>query len=538
MEIGIKEKFQTDFLKWIQAGIYTILIYGIYTWSLHALVIYDWQRDGYSYGYLIPLVILFLVWLKKDEFRAVESKPSWWGMLILLPGLLLFWLGELAGELLTLYLSMWLVLIGLCWLHFGWRKLKVIGFPLFFILTMFPLPVFLNNKIMLQLRLISSKIGVALIQLFGIPVNRHGNIIDLGFVQLQVVEACSGLHSMISLVVLCLLFIYFFKAHLWKRLAILLSSIPLAIFANSMRIALTAIFHKYFGAEIAQGFFHGFSGLVIFIICIPVLFLVMKILEKLPPDSQKPSTNSSDIKKDNVKNVAGSVKDQISQGAVLCQPIFIVSVILLLATFAFSHTIEFREKIPAKKSLDNFPTEFSGWVSEGRQTLDQIYIDALNFSEYTMADFKNKEGRNVSLYLAYYESQKKGQSIHSPASCLPGSGWSFDSTSIMSMSDIPGYVGTMKVNRAVMQFGDATQIAYFWFSQRGRVLNNAYQLKIYNFWDALTMQRTDGALIRLITPVYKNETLDEVDSRLQDFVRAFVPVLNDYIPGREIADST
>jgi len=96
----------------------------------------------------------------------------------------------------------------------------------------------------------------------------------------------------------------------------------------------------------------------------------------------------------------------------------------------------------------------------------------------------------------------------------------------------------MQVNRAVMQYGGATQIAYFWFSQRGRVLNNAYQLKIYNFWDALTKQRTDGALIRLITPVYENEKLDDVDSRFQSFVRAFVPVLNEYIPGKNIGDSS
>jgi EpsI family protein len=92
----------------------------------------------------------------------------------------------------------------------------------------------------------------------------------------------------------------------------------------------------------------------------------------------------------------------------------------------------------------------------------------------------------------------------------------------------------MQVNRAMMQYGRSTQIAYYWFVQRGRILNNAYQLKLYNFWDALTMQRTDGALVRLITPVYENEELVDADERLQGFVRAIVPVLEEYIPGKEL----
>jgi EpsI family protein len=109
---------------------------------------------------------------------------------------------------------------------------------------------------------------------------------------------------------------------------------------------------------------------------------------------------------------------------------------------------------------------------------------------------------------------------------------------MVSISDIPGNPGTMQVNRAVMQYGRSTQIAYYWFSQRGRILNNAYQLKIYNFWDALTMQRTDGALIRLITPVYENEKLADADYRLQNFVRDIVPVLEEYVPGKNLGESS
>jgi exosortase D (VPLPA-CTERM-specific) len=426
------------------------------------------------------------------------------------------------------------MLVGICLLHLGWQKLKIIGFALFFMLTMFPVPQFINTKIMLQLRLISSQLGVAFIQLFGLPAYREGNIIDLGFTQLQVVDACSGLHSLISLVVLCLLLVYFFKDHIWKRGVLLVSSIPLAIFTNSMRIAMTGILYKYFGAGVAEGFFHGFSGWLIFVICIPVLLIEMKILEKLPPVQSKSASEHRKAETLSSETNPGQKSAKEPGRKVILQPVFIVAVILLGATLALSNTVDFREKIPAKKNLDQFPLKVGEWAADRRQPLQQKFIEALDLSEYVIIDYHNRGGKQVSFYVAYYESQSKGESIHSPASCLPGSGWSFDQSGTVKIANIPGNDGTMEVNRAVMQLGRNRQISYYWFPQRGRILTNAFQLKIYTFWDALTRQRTDGALVRLITQVYENEKLADAEKRLQNFVRDIEPVLEEYIPGKEI----
>ena len=524
-------------VNWIKFTLYGFLLLGIYYQPLTWLIIKDWSREGYSYCYLIPFVVFYLIWIKKDDLAIFSSVPSWKGLVPIFLGLVFFWIGELGGEYLTLYLSFWLVMVGLLWMHLGWKKIKSISFALVFMLTMFPLPNFLNTKLMLELRLISSKLGVYMIQLYGLPVTREGNIIDLGFVQLQVVEACSGLYSLISLVVLCLLLVYFFKDHIWKRIVLMLSSMPLSIFTNSLRIAFTAILHKYFGSEVAQGFFHGFSGLVIFLISVPVLLLEMRILEKLPPKTHKPSSKSTTYEKKPSRINPDPKRTGNLKSATLRQPIFIVAVVLLLATFALSQGIEFREKIPANKSLDQFPLKFANWSAESRQPLAQIFLDALDLSEYMMADYQNSNNQRVSVYVAYYGSQSKGKSIHSPATCLPGSGWSFDQSGTVSISGISGNPETMEVNRAIMQYGRSTQISYYWFAQRGRILNNAYQLKIYNFWDALTMHRTDGALVRLITPVSENENLADAEVRLQNFVRDIVPFLKEYIPGKALAGS-
>ncbi|MFC1880778.1 VPLPA-CTERM-specific exosortase XrtD [Thermodesulfobacteriota bacterium] len=533
----MKELAQIKPVSWIKFTIYGLLFFGIYYSAFTKLITKDWEREAYSYCWLIPPVVFYLIWLKRDELASTSSEPSWAGLLPIGFGIVFFWLGELGGEYFTMYVSFWLILVGICWLHLGWHKLKTIGFALFFMLTMFPVPQFINTRIMLQLRLISSELGVGIIKMAGLPVYLEGNIIDLGFTQLQVVEACSGLHSLISLVVLCLLLVYFIRDHLWKRAVLLISSIPLAIITNSMRIALTAILFKNFGEEVAQGFFHGFSGLLIFAFCIPVLFMEMKILEKLPPKiSRAPSASADDFDKkpeaviDRVKDNDGGIK-----GSVLFrQPIFIIAVILLGTTLSLSSTVEFREKIPLKISLNQFPLKVGEWSADRRLPIAQIFLDALDLSEYVMVDYKDRSGKSVNFYIAYYESQSKGKSIHSPASCLPGSGWDFKQSGTVPIPDVLSENGAMLVNRAVMQLGRQYQLSYYWFPQRGRILTNAYQLKFYVFWDSLTNQRTDGALVRLVTQVYDGEKLEEAEARLKEFVRDIVPVLDEYIPGREI----
>jgi EpsI family protein len=165
----------------------------------------------------------------------------------------------------------------------------------------------------------------------------------------------------------------------------------------------------------------------------------------------------------------------------------------------------------------------------------QKFLDVLDLSEYVIMDYKNAAGKKINFYVAYYESQRKGESIHTPATCLPGGGWTFEQSGTVKITGVPGKHGTYEVNRAVMQFGNYRQITYYWFPARGRILNNAYQLKIYNFWDALTKQRTDGALVRLITRVYDDEKPSDAEKRLKNFVRDVAPVLDEYLPGKNLS---
>src|SRR5512143_30014 len=264
-------------------ALYGLLLIILYYSAYSRLVGYDWAREDYNYCYLIPFVVAYLIWEKKDNWQKEASVPSWGGLFSLLPGLLLFWVGELAGEFFSLYISSWLVVTGLLWGHAGWKKLKTMAFPLFTSLFLFPLPNFINTKLTFNLKLLSSELGIKIIQLFGMSAFREGNVIDLGFTQLQVVDACSGLRYLIPLVLMGIMMAYYYHAALWKRAIIVLSSIPLSIVTNSLRISLTALLYPSQGRAAAEGFFHDFSGWAIFMVSFGVMVAEIWILHKIMP---------------------------------------------------------------------------------------------------------------------------------------------------------------------------------------------------------------------------------------------------------------
>jgi len=405
-----------------------------------------------------------------------------------------------------------------------------------------------------------------LLQLYGMSAYREGNVIDLGFTQLQVVEACSGLRYLMPLLVLSLILAYWYKAYIWKRIFLVLSSIPIAIFVNSFRIAATGILYSVWGASVAEGFFHGFAGWLIFMGTIPVLLVEMWVLGRLPPRTDRGtmddrSARTRDETEGSVSSVECRVTSDEGSGTIKTRgtmddrsartmdakesstdnpksriqntkssffsPVFIVAIVLLGSTLVLSKTIDFREKIPIKKPFSEFPGQVGEW-SGSKEQMEQQFVDALHFTDYAMADYKNLQGKSVNFYTAYYESQRKGEATHSPETCLPGSGWLFREA---GTTNVPlGSERSMPVKRAFMEKSGQRELTYYWFAMRGRTLTNLYQVKLYTFWDALTKHRTDGALVRLITPVYDKETVQEAEARLQGFTREIVPVLKEYIP--------
>ena len=489
----------------------------------------EWSRDEYSHGYIIPLISFWVAWENRESIKASLGHGSWVGVLFVLAGLLLGFMGEIATLYIITHYAFLVTLFGLCLAFAGWQGMRWLWFPLLFLVFMIPLPSFLYNSLSTSLQLISSKLGVVVIRLFDISVNLQGNVIDLGDYQLQVVEACSGLRYLFALSSFSLLCAYFFKGKFWMRAIIFISSLPITVLMNSFRIGVVGVLVEYWGIEMAEGFLHDFEGWIIFVGCLCLLFIEMWILVKLFCKGRSFSE---------VFVITGSRPDFLAyegsasyHGFSIPRQYITASILVFLAVPLTMLVGDRQEQIPDRKRLVTFPMHVEKW--QGTEvSMEQKYIDTLQFDDYIIGNFaESKHNLPVNLYIAYYASQRKGASVHSPKSCIPGGGWEISGVEKHAISGIEiGNGMPFKVNRVVISKGEDKQLVYYWFQQRGRYLTNEYMVKWFLFWDALTKQRTDGSLVRVIIALPDGVGVEEGDKELGNFTRAIFPLLDDYLP--------
>ena len=509
----------------VSAFVVMVLVIGLLAavfWDGLYSMVQQWEREEYNHGYLIPLVAFYLLWLRADQIRGAELRGSWTGLLVVAAALGGLVLGELSAIYAIVQYSFLAAIFGAVITVIGWRGLKLTWVPLVYLVFMIPLPYFLYNNLSSDLQLISSEIGVAVIRLFGVSVYLEGNVIDLGIYQLQVAEACSGLRYLFPLMSFGFLCAAIYRGPWWHRTLIFLSSVPLTIFMNSFRIGVIGVLVDNFGIEQAEGFLHYFEGWIVFMACVALMFLLMAVLAKLSGQSLMgvfglDTPNAAQLQKLLPRGVSAQA---------------IALLVTLAAGVVMSLGLQERDDvIPDRETFATFPLRIQDW--RGRdQFIDQVYLDELKTTDYLMANFQHLEKREepVNLWIAYYENQRKGASVHSPRSCLPGGGWKIETFGQHRLSDVGPEGSGMTVNRAVIAQGDSRQLVYYWFVERGRIQTNEYMVKWYIFWDALTRKRTDGALVRVTTLVSDPALIPEADATLEQFVRAIDPQLAYYLP--------
>lgn len=511
------------------AIVLTALLGYMYADSLAFLFRYWFGSEDYSHGIFVPLISAVLAWQSRHRLLQVSREKSWWGVGVITVGLLLYMVGELSTLYVVMHVSLWTVIVGLAITLLGVRGAKTIAFPLGYLLTAVPLPVFFYAGLSSQLQLWSSSLGVGCLQLVGVMAFREGNVIDLGPVQLQVVEACSGIRYLLPLTSLALLCAYLFKDKMWKRAVLVLSSIPISILINGFRIGMIGVLVELYGKGAAEGFYHLFEGWVIFMVSFGLLIMEMAFLGRLGA----PVSRTSLFERLTWRNGEPGADQGLTvpHGGILSPgPAYLCSVALFAPFTLLSMTVINREEIPPPRAaFVDFPMQINGW--QGRPfPLEQQYIDALRFDDYVLADYRTKKEQPVNFYAAYYRSQRKGQSAHSPQSCLPGGGWEIASLTHKELPSSRLMRQPVMVNRVLIHKGDQKQIVLYWFKQRDRYLADEYSVKLYLLWDALSRQRTDGALVRLASPVGPGESEAVVDQRLQEFAAEIGQELSRFVP--------
>lgn len=492
-------------------------------WDGLVYMVDGWSREEYSYGYFVPFLIGFFIWQRKQELVSAEPASGWPGLVLTAAGIVILLFGELSALFVLTQYGYLVTLHGLALAYLGWNRYRLIAIPLAMLFLTVPLPEFLYNNLSQSLQLVSSQIGVWVIRLFGISVFLEGNVIHLATMQLQVVEACSGLRYLFPLMAVGFMVAYLYDAPLWKRAFVFASTVPITVLMNSFRIGLIGVSVEYWGSEMAEGLLHDFEGWVVFMASLAVLLFEMWVLNKLGRD--KRSFNDA-FRIDLPPPLAEGTQLKAPQ---TLGPVIMSAAIVLLGFGAVAAAPHRVEVLPDRLSFADFPMRIGSWQGQ-TERLDPIFADVLKLDDYLLASFKKDMAPPVNLYSAFYGSQRKGASVHSPQSCMPGDGWEMEGLDTIAVEGATVNGQPLRVNRVLIRKGEHAQLVYYWFQQRGRIITNEYLVKWYLFQDALTRQRTDGALVRLVTPVPRGETITAADERLTEFAELVAGRLESYIP--------
>jgi exosortase D (VPLPA-CTERM-specific) len=518
---GLAPLYRLQGLTWLPVLLMAAIPIALFWRSLVGITGF-WELEEYSHAYLIPFLSAFMVWQRRHELAALPYEGSFWGPIVVALGVAGFIVGQLSAITSVDYYAIWFALAGLALSLLGVRGFKLVLPAIVLLLLAIPLPNFIYANLSAELQLISSQLGVAVIRLFGISVHLEGNVIDLGAMKLQVVEACNGLRYLFPLMTLGFIAACFFRAPMWMRVTVFLSTMPITVLMNSFRIGVIGVLVDRFGRSHAEGFLHDFEGWVIFMACFGVLVAEMWLLVRASGD-KRPFAEIFAIDTSVPATADRPVRDRtLPRSAWIALALVCLSAIPVLA---LPHREEAR---PTREDFGAFPLQVDAW--KGRpDRLDADVLQYLKLDDYVLANFVRTGGEAINFYSAYYASQRTGQSAHSPRSCMPGGGWLMED---LTRTMLPVEVGgrPLEVNRVVIRRGDSAQLVYYWFQQRGRTITSEYLVKWYIFVDSLLRNRSDGAMVRLVTPLAKGEDMARADQRLIDFAASVSRELPKYVP--------
>jgi exosortase D (VPLPA-CTERM-specific) len=486
-----------------------------------------WQLPEYSHGPLIPVLslLLFLRQLKEHPVTPGVKTDRWPGVALVVVSLLLGALGTFSRihDIVAYALILWVG--GILLISFGWRTGRHFWPPVLHLVYMLPLPGTIYYKVSTSLQFLSSELGVWFLQLAHVPVFLDGNIIDLGVLKMHVAEACSGLRYMFPILSFSYIFAVLYRGPTWHKAVLLVSAVPIAIFMNSVRIAVAGIIVQYYGVEWLEGFTHFFEGWVIFLCCIVILFGLARLMLFLHPDRLSLAT-ALDLDTSGLGTQAARIQHVQPSAALM-----VTAVLMLGSAAAISALPEPGGHAPARESFLTFPRKLGDWQQAGpREILDARVAKVLGADDYLSIQLvKPGAGDPVNLFMAWYDDQSDG-GVHSPEVCLPGAGWEI---AWLERTDITAEMGADKpfeINRAIIQKGETRMMVYYWFQQRDRRLAWDFAAKFWLMVDGLTQGRTDGAIVRLTTPIDRQETDDHAEARLKDMLRVLQDPLPRFVP--------
>ena len=267
-------------LPWKSVAWFGALLLLCYAPVLYYLVLQWYNDEDMGHGFFVPLVAGYIVWRRRHALAAIKPETNYWGLVVVLYGALQFMLGTLGAEVFLARTAFLVSLVGVIWFLGGTKMLKLLAFSLLLLPFMISIPAIIYARITLPLQLFASSVAETILNLIGIPVFREGNLLQLPSQTLNVVEACSGIRSLMALSFLALIYAYFFDKKVWMRWALLIATVPIAIAANAARVTITGILSEY-RTDLAQGFFHMLEGWVLFLVAFVLMIATHGMLNRI-----------------------------------------------------------------------------------------------------------------------------------------------------------------------------------------------------------------------------------------------------------------
>lgn len=502
------------------AGVLTLAFIAAYWIPLKGIV-HTWTtNDDYSYGYLIPAISVYLFWDMRFKFKGLNPQPSWSALPLLVIFVLISIYGILGSSGNIARPAVPVLYILLVTFVFGYRTVKRFALPLGILIFIVPLPAFLDRTFGLFLKSVSSQLGGWLIRMSGLSVHVSGNVIELAVTQLQVVDACSGLRFVFPLVALGIVYAYFFEKIRWKQMVCVAATVPIAILTNGLRIGITGILTHHISPEMAKGFFHDFSGWAVFMTAFVFLFAMGRLLRLFPSrDTAQPGL-AYPLPPE--RQTDARAKGQTTYASLVC-------LLLIAVVGAFSMTTVTLPPVNLANGISSFPRSFEGWNGTPRP-IDPLIIDESGAEEAFYADYRDRQNKSVSLYIGYRSTPflENINFFHSPTVCLPASGWKNRGTSTRVIPDVPPY-GALTVTRMLIEQMGVRQLVYFWFQTKKWATHSKTINRFHLTLHAIRRDNTHDLFLRTITPIHPDESLDEAEMRMDNFVRGTLKTLDRFI---------
>ena len=468
----------------------------------------SWQKDEYSHGYMIPL-LSFVLMLNQMHGAKLKPSASWLGAALVTSGILLQFGFQFAGVYGLLPQFFLFSVLGLIALFFGMTSLRILAGSLGLLFFCAPLPKFLYYTLSFNMQMLSSSLGTNVLTLLGYSVFQDGNIIDLGGYKLQVAEACNGLRYLFPLMGLSFLLALMFKAPFWKRALLFFSALPVSVLMNGLRIAFIGVTVDRWGSSMAEGTLHEVEGWMVFVGCIATLLLEVALLQKIG------GKNELDFGMLRIPSLQGLPTPALGKPTAFNAVVLALGLAVSLALPSFLDG--YLKSVPMQRPLSQFPLQLGEWIGH-QGTLDAKSLDVLGTPDYFIADYTKKGEPPINLYTLYYAQQDStsNQVVHSPAVCIPGGGWEIVSktTQELSLKDST----QLAVNRLLVTKGTDRALVYFWYVQNGFETASPNASKIHAFKSAFAKGQTNGAIIRVYTPILAGTSEQDAEQRMLVFL--------------------